>query len=172
MMWGMQKMNISLLTVAESQTNTWIDNLAIVISLISLVSTIILAMITYWQNQKLKIVDLEANYFITIYQGFLCKKIPQARASLKFLNGKLEGDQQLLDVLNEMRRDSAYFKYVDESFYESVVDELREVEDGIVNINNGPPKNMQEEAEFFMHLTSELQKLYRIISKRYHGQKK
>lgn len=164
-------MNFSLFTIAESQQSSWIDNVAIMISLISLIATFVLAWITYSQNQRLKVVDLEANYFISIYQDFLCKKIPQSRASLKFLNGKLEGDQALLDVLNEMRRDSAYFKYADEPFYNSVVSELQKIEDSIVTTNNGLPKNVKEETEFFRQLTAELQKLYRIISKRYHGQK-
>ena len=110
-------MNISLLTVTEDTARSLSDDIAIIISLISLIATIILAVVTYWQNQKLKIVDLEANYFTKIYQDFLCSRIPEARVSMRFLNGRLEGDEVLIRVLNEMRRDSLYFKYADESFY-------------------------------------------------------
>ena len=64
-------MNISLLTVTEDTARSLSDDIAIIISLISLIATIILAVVTYWQNQKLKIVDLEANYFTKSYQDFL-----------------------------------------------------------------------------------------------------
>lgn len=162
-------MNINLLTITESQTNTWIDRLAIVISLISLVSTIILAIVTYWQNQKLKIVDLEADYFTKIYQDFLCDKLPQARASMKFLNRRLEGDQLFRTTLNDMRRNSAYFKYADEDFYEKVTNQLYNIEDYVVQENNHPPLDGNEESAFFEGLTAKIQELYQIISKRYHG---
>lgn len=165
-------MSISLLTVAANEANGVSDNIAIVISIISLVCSVGFSLITYWQNQKLKIVDLEANYFTEIYQGFLCKKIPQARSSMKFLNRRLEGDQDFLDAISEMRRDSAYFKYSDEEFYGDVTQQLQKVEDYVVQVNNHPMIGDEEEKEFFRCLTAELQQLYRIISNRYHGKRK
>lgn len=104
--------NVKLVDTAVLTPELILSIVAILIS--------VAAIVIEWVEAKQNIrIGLEADYFSKIYQEYLMKKLPEARRLIRLNNdGKLCDTDSLIDELNNMRRDSLFFKYHDKIFYD------------------------------------------------------
>lgn len=107
---------------------------------------------------------LDSIYFNAIFQDILIYKIPAAQKKI-FVDhdGKIQDDQELIDLLNEIRNKSIYFKYADRSFYDKLVDKLQELENYIIYRTN---YTVNRNA-FLGDLQAKIENIYDILIEQY-----
>ncbi len=150
--------------------NIW-DAVSVIVSILAIIVAAGVAALQYSSNKKDKQVALEAEYFRSIYSEHLLRNIPAARQEIIFDSTfQLSGCDKLLDELNEIRRDSAYFQYQDPPFYKLLKEHLQSLENFITEALNH--KHMGEDQTGFNNKVCDgLTLIYRTISKRYYGEK-
>ena len=108
------------------------DAIAFLAILVSF-GTVIYQMIN---DRKLNAINLEAEYFKEIYSKYLLYEIPNKRKKIKFTNNRLDGQKELMQVLNKIRQDSIYFLYSDKRFFENIKIATQDLEDYLANCAN------------------------------------
>ena len=63
--------------------------IAIILSALSFVSSIVCYIITYFQNKKINRINMNARIYNNIFDEFLIERIPKARTYLRFKDNKL-----------------------------------------------------------------------------------
>ncbi len=147
------------------------DIAAFILSIISIIATVIIATYELVQNRKINDITLEAEYFDFLFKESMLRQIPLSRAKLVFDgNGKLTGTDDLIEVLNSMRRNSIYFQYTDGTFYEKLKKQLQGIED---LLDETADKNVvaEDQTKFFNELKENIETLYDLMLKKYLGKK-
>ena len=103
-----------------------------------------------------------------IYNNFLVTKIPEARNKLIYNNNRISNTDELIDVLNDMRRKSLFFKYQDEKFYKKICDLLQSLEDKLVT-DGDESLDSDEYCSFTKEVKESIDKIYKTIFDRYTG---
>jgi len=71
--------------------------------------------------------------FQEVYQNYLVKKIPEARANIIITqSGKIQGIDQFTSTLTDLRKISLYFKFSDPDFFENLKNTMWRLEDYLV----------------------------------------
>lgn len=140
----------------------------IIISIIALVISIISIIFEYVSTQRSIRVNLEAYYYKSIYEDYLIIKIPKARQLIKYNENILSDVNPLIKELNDMRRDSLFFKYKDKKFYEEIREQLQSLEDKLVT-HSGKMMDHDQFVEFTKGLNSDIEGIYETINKKYLG---
>lgn len=134
---------------------------ALIVSIISLIGTIGIAIVQYFQNRRISQCSLEEEFFSEIYKDHLVNKLPEARKRMWVdKNKKLNDDTDLIDELNKIRQDSLYFMYNNEQFYNKLKAALQELEDFLINSE----EKSVEESSFFKEVQEKISTIYKIIS--------
>lgn len=120
------------LAAAEVTQSTAQVNLELALSIIAIVISVITIFIEFYGNQRVNRINLEANFYEKIYNEFLINKIPNARNAITYNNNIVSGVDELIDVLNDMRRKSLFFKYKEEKFYNILCKKLQDLENELV----------------------------------------
>lgn len=108
---------------------------SVIISALTFLSTLYLG----WQQNKINRLigrkQLEIVFFNQTFMEHLTKKLPQVRAQLRFdpKTHYLTDADNLIDELNEIRRDAFYFCYLHEDFYKKLMVALQEFENFLVS---------------------------------------
>lgn len=145
-----------------SNTSDVLAAIAIVVSLVS-------AAYQWYLDTRMNKINLEADYFKTLYSEHLLYKLPKARACMRFSNGKLTDIDRILDELNAIRQDSLYFMFADNDFYTDIKIELRALEDYLVE--EGERILSQEEQEKVWEIIQiKLETIYKVFNCKYTGQ--
>lgn len=144
-------------------------NIGSVLSVLAIVVSIIAIIMQWYNSWKSRKINLEAEYFSKIYQEYLVEKVPKARLMICYNNCILGGVDELIQVLNDMRRDSLFFKYQDAKFYQNICKELQKLEDKLVK-KSGKMSD-EEYVMFVTELNGDIEMIYDIINRRYLGQK-
>ena len=140
---------------------------ALIISIISLVTTCIFAFFEIQSNRKLNRINLESVYIMEIYKEYLTISIPQARKNLRFdANNRLIDIGALKNVLIEMCQKSSYYLYADKTFYTTLKTHLQSLEDYIVN-NENKSFEPEDQAEVLNNIEKNLGEIYKCINKKY-----
>lgn len=94
--------------------------------------------------------------------------IPKARARILYndANGKLLGIDNLIEVLNNIRRDSLFYKFTDKKLYNKITEINQQIEDRLVKIKHLSPEESDKVLEF---LNDNIEELYKVIMKSYRG---
>ncbi|EPE2380652.1 TPA: hypothetical protein ACF3TQ_000623 [Enterococcus faecium] len=146
------------LIVSEILNETNVAIVALVISLIFSIASLIIE--TYRYNKSNKI-TAEIDFFKSIFHEHLLKNIPEARSRIQRLTGgKIEGIDGLANILNSLRQDALFFKYKDKKFYNKLKDSLQTLEDKITVIDK-----LDEERydEFKLKLNKDIENIYALI---------
>ncbi len=139
------------------------DTIAVVISLVSLVVSIILAVYQINTNFKMNKVNIKYNACEKIFDNYLIKEIPDKRRLLKFdKTGKLTGANELKNIIVDMIKDSLYFRYNDKPFYDNLIENLQQLEDFIVNSINKKYDSVRQ-CDFYNNIEKFLSEIYKII---------
>ena len=107
---------------------------ALVLSIVSLIATVLIAIWQICITIKINKINLNSNICEKIFDKYLIVDIPFNRRKLKFdCNEVLTGWDSFNKILVDMKRDSLYFKYNDEFFYNKLTNCLTELEDYITS---------------------------------------
>lgn len=147
------------------------ETVSLILSLISFVTSVIIAIYEIVENRKLNSVSLESEYFDSLFKDFLLNKIPLTRSTIKFdMNSKLVGTEEFINVLKDMRHNSLYFQYTDVSFFDELKKALFDLEDYILNSENKEITG-EEQTEFFNEVQKKIVVIYKILLNKYKGKK-
>lgn len=165
-------MSFNLINIANENGFQSMDFVAISISFVSLITTILFAILSYRQNAKFKDIDLEAGFIKELFEKYFVKMIPEQREKIRCgANGYLELDNHLCNTLNDIRREFEYFKFLDYAFYRELGSQVHDIDDLLVKSHNHRLDDSSDVQDLFDRLDSKLKKLYRLVSRKYHGKK-
>ena len=77
-----------------------LDIIAIIISVIAILASVICAVITFIQNYKINKINMKARYYNKIFDSYLIEKIPMSYRYLIFRDNKLSDSDKISDVLS------------------------------------------------------------------------
>jgi len=141
------------------------DSVLAIIAIIVSIGTLIFELI---QNQRINRINLEAHFYEVIYQDFLIKKIPNARNQIVYNENVISKTEKLVDVLNDMRRKSLFFKYKDKDFYEELCKLLHKLEDELTEKSDFKLEP-DEFCEFSKFVKDMIEDIYDLIMSKYTG---
>ncbi|WP_430599360.1 hypothetical protein [Enterococcus sp. DIV0179] len=146
------------LIISEILNETNVAVAALVISLVF--STISLIIETYRYNKSNRI-NTELDFFKSIFHEHLVENIPKARSKVqRTQSGKIEGIDELTDILNIVRQDALFFRFRDKSFYDNLRKKLQSLEDKLTKLGK-----MDEEQydDFRIEMNQEIENIYKLI---------
>lgn len=147
------------------------DIAALIISIISLFVGIGIAIYEVIENRRINNISLESVYFDSLYKDFLLKQIPIARTKIIFdKDSKLSDTDELIDILNEMRNNSLYFRYVDKDFYDKIKELLQDLEDFIMSSSDKKIAG-EDQTDFFKTMQDKISAIYELMLSKYKGEK-
>ena len=142
--------------------------IAIVLSALSIISSIICFIITFLQNKKINKINMNARIYSEIFDEFLIVRIPKARTYLRFESNKLVDSDQLSDTLADLLNTILYFRYADKKFYELLHSQIQDIEDFVLECGN-KQFVQEEQGRVFDQIQEKLEKLYKIVNDNYIG---
>lgn len=99
-----------------------------------------------------------------IFDEYLIKKIPQARALLRFdETGRLCNGNALCEVLSAMNIASLFYRYDDNSFFNVLSVKCRKLEDTVAEAGNYPKASKNEQQQFWNEVQESLESIYKTI---------
>lgn len=143
-------------------------NIELVLSIVAIIISLAAIAFEFFGNQRINRVNLRSTYYVEIYNNFLVTKIPEARNKLIYNNNRISNTDELIDVLNDMRRKSLFFKYQDEKFYKKICDLLQSLEDKLVT-DGDESLDSDEYCSFTKEVKESIDKIYKMIFDRYTG---
>lgn len=162
-------MNFILLTANAQPTNEISVTLELILSVLAIIISIGSVISEYFWNQKINRTNLEADFFKDIYGEYLMRKIPEARNVIHYSNQVVSDTDDLINVLNDIRQSSLFFKYKDKEYYKTLYDNLQGLEDKLVKKTG--KMNDDDYAEFIQEINTDIEDIYDIIMKKYVGKK-
>ena len=155
----------SVKEVGEGTTLT----LELLLSIIAIVISIGSVFFEYFWNQKINKTNLESDFFKDLYGEFLMRKIPEARNVIHYNNQIVSDTDDLIDVLNDIRHVSLFYKYKDKKYYKLLCSRLQNLEDKLVQKTG---RMLDDDyAEFIQEINSDIEEIYDIIMNKYIGKK-
>ncbi|MDT2872880.1 hypothetical protein P7H79_05790 [Lactococcus lactis] len=149
-----------------------LDNkLAIWAIVISILAILVSAGTVIWQGcqeRKRQKIDLKSLFYKDIYWEYLIKKIPESRNFVKHsaIENKITGTDKITDELNNIRRDSLFFKFTDKTFYDGICEKLENLEDKYVKADK---MILAKYNEFNKEVDIMLTEIYDMITSKYTG---
>lgn len=136
------------------------------ISVIALIISFLAPLFEYWWSKKLNKINIESEYFDKVYTDFLMIKLPEARLKISYVDNKIKGIDDYIDVLRDMRKKSIYFKFANNNFYNSLLRKIQELEDLIILGNNN-----QDYGKFVSKFDEKEKNIYKCICNGHLGKK-
>lgn len=156
-------------SASQSTTNGITISLELFLSVLALIFSIGSSLFEYFWNQKINKTNLEAEFFKDIYSDYLMKKIPDARNVIHYNDNIVSDTDDLIEVLNDIRQSSLFYKYKDRNFYNLLCKQLQELEDKLVS-KTGQMSD-DDYASFVQEINSDIENIYDTIMKKYIGKK-
>lgn len=142
--------------------------IAIILSALSIVSSIVCFIFTFLQNKKINKINMNARIYNEIFDIFLIERIPKARTYLRFENNKLVDSEQLSDTLTDLLNTILYFRYADKKFYELLHTQIQDIEDFVLECGN-KQFVQEEQGRVFNQIQDKLEILYKTVNDNYIG---
>lgn len=143
---------------------------AIIISVLSLITTIILAFYNVFNSNKNNEINLNSGFFLQYYNDFLIKKIPLSRNKLYFdNNGRLKDYSELKDYIISFLEKSLCYRYLDDNYYNSLKDVILSLEDYLLTEANKTNCSNSLQQEIYSKIDKKLTKIYHIAQQKYLG---
>ncbi len=146
------------------------DIIALICSILAVIISIVTIVVDYARDMRINTINLNSVYFDEIFKEHLIYKLPQSRRTLTISSsGKLNGTQNLINELNQIRKDSLYFCYADNEFYKGLWDRLTSLEDYIVC---SEMENFSEDVKkqnFYYKIQISINDIYRYINSKQFG---
>lgn len=142
--------------------------IAIVVSGISIIASVVCASIAYFQNKRINNINMKSRFFEKIFDDYLISTIPEARRYLRFSEGHLVDGEKLGDELNALLNRALYFKFDNKSFFDELKHNISKLEDYIMECGNKNFDN-EEQAVVFSKIHEQIEEIYSCINDYYIG---
>lgn len=139
-----------------------------IVTFILSVIAIVLSIISIRKDEKYHKANANAIYFNKIFEEKIIFELPKARKLLRFKNEQLVDTNDIIDILNAIRKDSLFFLYYKVSFYNELKEKLQQIEDYIIDTEQKLFLEIEQQA-VFNNIDSLLKELYEILSDAYLG---
>ena len=142
---------------------------SVVISALTFITTLYLG----WQQNKINRIigrkQLGVIFFNQTFMEHITKKLPKVREQLRFDPNThyLTDADNLIDELNEIRRDAFYFCYLNEDFYKKLMNALQEFENFLVSNVEVTYYDAEMQAECNTVIKNYMKNIYDIIHDAY-----
>ncbi|MDG4984413.1 hypothetical protein OGZ51_09685 [Lactococcus lactis] len=141
---------------------------AIIISILAILGSFFTV---FWQGRQSanrQKIDLESIFYKDIYWDYLVKKLPESRNFVQHntVENRITGTDNIIDELNNIRRDSLFFKFTNENFYEEICEKLQNLEDKYVKADK---MILEKYDEFNLEVDEMLTEIYDMITSKYTG---
>lgn len=147
------------------------ETAALIISIISLLSTSSIAVYEFMESRNINETNLEAETFNMLFRNLMLKELPMARAKLMFnQEHRLVGADDVINIISLMRKNSVYYQYVDVNFYNKIRTKLLEIEDVLQEASDKQYIG-EDQTSFFIKLGTLMRDLYNILQCKYLGRK-
>lgn len=119
-----------------------------------------------YQENKAERRAHEFDLFRDVYKDYMIKRLPEARNKIT-LTSNSESTQfdELIEVLQDLRKASIYFKYAEPNFFTELRDKLWALEDYLVKL----PDHLCDSSKVIVGLTMNafLQEIYKCLLKKF-----
>lgn len=146
--------------------NSILDILALVVSGISIVISVAVAICEIYINKKISNTNLMAELYREIVKVYLTEKFPEAIAEIHFENDILVGIEKLQSELNSFRNRLKFFKYLDLDFYIELKEKQQGLEDYILE-NADMLFTQDEQNNIHIEVSKSMAEIYAIVNKKY-----
>ncbi len=138
-----------------------------IVAIASLGLTFVIFLYQALRERKQSRANLNSEYFRELYSRYLLSEIPQSRTRIVFdKDDKLCGFEDFINLINEMLRESLYYRYVDEEYYLELKTYIQDVEDYILEIANSTiAKELQDNV--FSEIEEKLESIYICMTHKY-----
>ena len=93
------------------------DKVALILSIISLVVSLIIAIWQIISAKRINNVNLQAEFTKEIFKRYVTNDLPKAVSIVAFSNGKLSKIDLLQNSLNSFRQELTFLRFSDNRFY-------------------------------------------------------
>lgn len=138
------------------------------LSILAVIISIFAVFFEYYWSQKINRTNLEADFYKDIYGDYLMNKIPEARRVILYSNHVISDTDDLIDVLNDIRHSSLFYKYKDKNFYEKLCSQLQKLEDKLVK-DTGVIIEDEYYVDFTKTVNKDIEDIYNTIMDKYIG---
>lgn len=141
-----------------------------VLAVIAIVISIGTAAIGYYYDKKINNINIDIQYYDKVYSEYLLERIPECRMRIeRKADGSLLGVDEFIRLLREMRRNSLYFKFANEEFYNEFRRLNQQLEDTLIMA----PDNINTDGyrSFRCKMDETIYQIYECIHKASHGRK-
>ncbi len=135
---------------------------------VSNIFALIALLTSLYSLHKTSILEKKGHEFILlqeVYQDYLVKKIPEARAKIIVtLSGNIQGINQFTSMLTDLRKISLYFKFSDPVFFKELKNTMWRLEDYLVLAQE--PLLGDARYKFELEVDSRLNNIYQCLLKK------
>lgn len=125
---------------------------------------IVLSIITFVKNYNFNIRIRERDFAVELYKEILLYKIPESRNKIKFTTDKgITGIEGLQDDLRSLRSNLRYFKFVHQKIFEKLTNEIRKLEDFLVQTDTNKSYDRDDEEKWIKEVTKKIDTIYKIL---------
>jgi len=142
------------------------DTAALIISIISLLVSILFAILEIRNSKKINDINLEAELSKDIIKEYLTEKFPNAISKIHFKGRKLTDIVPLQNALNGLRNRLRFFKYCDNTFFIKLKNKTQTLEDYIVS-NEGRSYNAEDQGEVMGEIRNQMTDIYELLKQKY-----
>ena len=139
-----------------------------ILSLIAIIVSLGSAAYQWYLDSHMNQVNLESEYFKSLYSKHLLYDLPIARKYIRFDQNKLVDIDLLIDQLNSIRNDSLFFKYADIDFYTDAKIVLQQLEDYLIDSSQRVLTD-EEQKTVLEQIEIKLKSVYRTFGNKYIG---
>lgn len=142
--------------------------LELFLSILAVIISIFAVFFEYYWSQKINRTNLEADFYKDIYGDYLMNKLPEARRVILYSNHVISDTDDLIDILNDIRHSSLFYKYKDKNFYEKLCGQLQKLEDKLVK-DTGKVIEDDYYIDFTRTVNKDIEDIYNTIMDKYIG---
>lgn len=139
-----------------------------ILALIAIIVSLGSAAYQWYLDSHMNQVNLESEYFKSLYSKHLLYDLPIARKYIRFDQNKLVDIDLLIDELNSIRNDSLFFKYADIDFYTDAKIVLQQLEDYLIDSSQRVLTD-EEQKTVLEQIEIKLKSVYRTFGNKYIG---
>lgn len=139
-----------------------------ILSIIAILISIGVPLFEHFSNRRINNINIDSHYYTVVYEKYLLIDIPENRMRIERLrSGEVEGREEFLEMLRNIRKKSLCFKFVNEDFYKILYGHIQNLEDEIIML----PDNVSEEAyvQFIRKIDGIIYDIYVCINNASHG---
>lgn len=149
--------------------NHYLDIIAIIISILSLLFTIAIFILNDHRAKQLNRINLAAEFFNSVFKEILISHIPQKREMLKWDKGRLVDYEMLCEAITSLSEKSRYYFYSKSKYYEELKKCIQDTEDCICGTANRTVSTVSEQEKALNDIDDKLRAIYHNIMKGLNG---